>query len=100
MPSTTTPAVDVGVLAASIQGEAAERMASTIASAITVCEETDNPLNELQRIEFTRSVVEHFDGFERAVAAQIIDALSRESIEVWGLPPRLEDVLPGASDAS
>ena len=92
MAAVATPLVDVGALAATVRGEAAERVASMIATTIKTLEEDGNGLNEKQAAEFIEGAVYFFDGFERACTTQIIADLSRAGVKVWGLPDRLKNL--------
>lgn len=99
MASTTTPVVDVGALAGAIRLEASNRLASTLEVAISACADNGYELNQLQKIELSSSALDHFDGFERFVAAEIIDDLRRSGIAAGGLPRELADLLPDGDDA-
>jgi hypothetical protein len=87
-----TQRVDVGAMAATVRGEAAERVASMIATTAKALEEAGNGLNEKQAAEFIEGAVYSFDGFERSCAKAIVEALSTVGVEVWGLPDNLEDL--------
>jgi hypothetical protein len=46
----------------------------------------------------TQWALDAFDGLERSIARMLIDDLSRNGVEVWGLPTSLADLSPNEGD--
>jgi hypothetical protein len=92
------PKVDVGAIAGALQDEAVKRVASAIVLSFDNLDEAENPLNELQKAEIIENALHTFDGFERAAARVVVDALTRNEVATWGFSTELADLLP--SDVS
>jgi hypothetical protein len=95
MSTTTGSSVDVGAIAGNLQAEVADRLAETIVLTIDRLRDEERPLNQLQEIALVHTALRSFDGFERAAARCVVDDLTRNGVETWGLSTELSDLLPG-----
>jgi hypothetical protein len=87
------PRVDVGALAAGLQLQAANLVASTLVHAIGALNDNENPLSELQQAALVESALRHFDGYELAVAQDLKRDLEDSGVTVWGLTDEHEKLL-------
>jgi hypothetical protein len=87
------PRVDVGALAAGLQLQAANLVASTLVHAIGALSDNENPLAELQQVALIESALRHFDGYELAVAQDLKRDLEDSGVTVWGLTDEHERLL-------
>jgi hypothetical protein len=99
MASITTPGVDVGALTGELRSEFARRFSTVLSSGFQSLEDGGNGLNELQKAAILEWSLEMFDGLEREIASLLIHDLTRDGVEIWGLPKELADLLPGENDA-
>lgn len=99
MPSTTTPRVDVGALAAGIRLEVSNRVANMLSVGFESSSGNGHPLSQLQQIDLTSAALECFDGFERGLASTILEELRQAGVEGYGLPSFLEDLKDLGGDA-
>lgn len=85
----TAPKVDVGALAADIQRDATDRLASILVTVPRWLEDDGRELDELQQTLLVASALRHFDGFERSVYRALKRTLTDDGVEVWGASKEL-----------
>ena len=96
--STQATSVDVGALAAAIKVDVTDRLSTVPVEGFESLEEDGRELNQIQRAHLTQWAFDSFDGLERQIASIIVEFLTAEGIEVWGLPTALADLLPKDGD--
>lgn len=85
--------VDVGALAGSISGDVRDRVSATIVRLFDTLDEEGRPLNQVQKVDAVRVALDAFDGFEVAVADELIRDLADAGVHTWGLDRNLEKLL-------
>ena len=96
--ATTAQGVDVGALAAAIREDVTDRLATILVAGFEALEEDGRGLDQLQRADLTQWALDSFDGLERSIAEKLVGDLTRNGVEVWGLPTNLADLLPKDGD--
>jgi hypothetical protein len=96
--ATTAQRVDVGALAAAIRADVTDRLSTVLVAGFEALEEDDRGLDQLQRSDLTQWAFDSFDGLERSIAQKLVDGLTRNGVEVWGLSTNLADLMPRNDD--
>jgi hypothetical protein len=93
--TTTAPRVDISALAASLYGEAAERIAQVVVLTIDRLDERGLRLSQLQKIELAQTALVVTEGLEAHFAEDLKRTLENDGVATWGLSDDLERMLGG-----
>lgn len=80
--------VDVGALAGSISRDIRERVSETVVRLFDDFIEDGRPLNQVQKVDAVRVVLDAFDGLEVAVADELIRELAHARRRDVGARPK------------
>jgi hypothetical protein len=99
MATTTANRIDAGALTNAMVGVMAGALAETVVLACERLDEGGRPLDEIQKVELTRTALLSMRRLELEVVTVIVDDLDQAGIERWGLDRELERLLPTGGDS-